>query len=83
MAQLNWTDVDSSNVRRVGYHEDTRTLCVEFSNGGLYTYSDVDNEIFVSMVHAESVGRYLNQMVKVMHPYTKFNTHEELLSSFE
>lgn len=83
MAQLNWTEVDSSNVRRVGYHEETATLCVEFHNGGLYTYECVDNETFVSMVHAESVGRYLNNVVKVLHPYTKFNTHEDLLSSFE
>ena len=78
---LQWTDVDSSNVSRVSFHEDTKTICVQFANGGLYAYSGADNAMFVSLVHAESVGKYLNSVVKAECPYAKFNDEAELLSS--
>ncbi len=80
-SDLNWTDVDSSNVSSVGYHPDTKTLAVKFHNGGLYGYQGVDNEHYVEMVHSESVGKYLNRVIKVLYPYTKFNDESELLAA--
>ncbi len=78
---LVWTEIDSSNVQSVAYHEDTNNLCVQFKGGGLYSYSGVDHETYVSLVHAESVGRYLNSVIKVMYPYTKWSDEQEFLSS--
>lgn len=78
---LIWTDVDSSNVKRVAFHEDSKTLCVQFHGGGLYGYHDVGNDTYVELVHAESVGKYLNSVIKVMYPYTKYGDEIELLSS--
>lgn len=79
---LIWTDVDSSNVKRVALHEVSKTLCVQFHNGGLYGYHDVGNDTYVELVHAESVGKYLNSVVKALHPFTKFNDEHEMYSSF-
>lgn len=84
MAQLlKWTEVESSNVQGAAYHEGSHTLCVRFHNGGLYTYENVDQEVFVSLVHAESVGKYLNQVVKGTYSYTKWDNEQELLKGLE
>lgn len=82
MAQtkLTWTDVGSSNVQSVTYHPESRTLGVLFTNGGLYSYDGVEEDVYVSMVHAESVGRYLNQMVKGRYAYLRWFSEQELLA---
>jgi hypothetical protein len=81
MAQpkLAWTEVDSSNVRAVAYDEPTKLMVVRFHNGGLYSYEDVGMDVYVDLVHAESVGKYLNQMVKGIYPYAKWNNEEEVI----
>lgn len=78
--QLNWTNVGSSNVHSVTYHPESRTMAVMFNNGGLYSYEDVEEDVYVSMVHAESVGRYLNQMVKGRYAYLRWFSEQELLA---
>lgn len=81
--KIDWTDVDSSNIRSVAYDKDTETLCVHFHNGGLYTYGDVDQEVYVSLVHAESVGKYLNQKIKGVNPYIKWGDEQEMLRDIQ
>ena len=80
-AQIIWEDVDSSNVSRVAYEPESQTLCVQFKSGGLYSYSGVDVNTYFGLVGADSVGQYLNQVVKVMYPYTKFETEADLVAS--
>lgn len=76
--KLVWTEVDSSNVKAVAHNPVNDTLAVQFSNGGLYTYEGVDEEVYVSLVHAASVGQYLNLAIKGVYPYTKHFTQEAL-----
>ena len=78
---LVWTNVDSSNVQSVAYDDHTKTLCVRFLNGGLYSYNDVSHEVYTDLVHAESVGRYLNKYVKGFCSYTRFSSVQELEES--
>ena len=73
-----WEHVDSSNVERVAYDDNSHTLCVKFRSGGLYTYSGVDRENYLHFIGAESVGRYLNNVIKATHPYQRHNTEAEL-----
>lgn len=77
--RLEWTDVDSSNVDAVAYDEPSHSLVVLFTNGGLYSYDDVEMQVYVEMVHAESVGKYLNQMVKGRYAYHQWFNEQELL----
>lgn len=63
--------VSSSNVAAVGYEPETQTLFVDFLNGGRYTYDGVPEDVFIGMLSAESVGRFLHQNVKGIYPYTK------------
>lgn len=81
MAQsiLNWTDVDSSNVQSIAYNEGSKTLAVLFRNGGLYSYDDVEETVYTDLVHAESVGKFLNQMIKGRYAYLRWFSEQELL----
>ena len=77
-SELAWEHVDSSNIERVSYAEDTQILAVKFRNGGLYTYTGVSLNAYLSLKGAESVGKYLNQVIKVMNPYQRHNSEDEL-----
>lgn len=80
MAQpdIKWTETpDSSNVARVFYHEPTMTIGVQFVNGGLYSYLGATEEVYENLVHAPSIGKYLNAVVKGF-PYTRWDSEMEL-----
>lgn len=81
MAEIAWEHVDSSNVERVAYHDETETLCVKFRSGAMYTYAGVSFNSYMSLVGADSVGRYLNSVIKGLHHYQRFETEHDLLSS--
>jgi hypothetical protein len=74
---LKWTDTpDSSNVARVCYHEPTQTIGVQFVSGGLYSYLGAPEEVYENLVHAPSIGKYLNAVVKAF-PYTRWESEME------
>lgn len=76
--EIKWTVTpDSSNIARVFYHEETKTIGVQFLNGGLYSYLGASEEIYENLVHAPSVGKYLNAVVKAF-PYTRWDSEMEL-----
>jgi len=55
-------NVESSNVKSVGY--ENNTLIVLFKNGGLYKYIDIPETVYDELLLAESIGKYLNTEVK-------------------
>ena len=57
--------VKSSNVRAVGYDLETKTLQVEFMSGGIYQYAGVPPEMYTDLLSAESVGRYVSQVLRL------------------
>lgn len=76
---IKWTETpDSSNVRQVFYHEPTSTVCVQFNNGGLYTYLGPTMDIYMGLVHAPSIGKYLNNVIKAF-PYTRWDSEADLV----
>lgn len=83
MAQspLIWTDVDSSNVGSVAFDEASNTLVVRFNNGAIYSYEDVEMDVYIDLVHAESVGRFLNQMIKGRYAYLKWASEQDLMKA--
>jgi hypothetical protein len=82
---LTWEQVESSNVDKICFHEQTHTICVKFRSGGLYSYSLADNnpyapsEIYTSFRMAPSVGRYLNLVIKAF-PFLKWDSEIDLIS---
>jgi hypothetical protein len=61
--------VESSNIASIGF-EDT-TMEVEFTNGGLYQYINVEEETFQAMMDAESKGKFLNNRIKDKYLFRK------------
>ena len=62
---MNRTEVDSSQIKSVGYDEATLMLEVEFRySGSVYTYFDVPKSEYDAMMAAESVGKYFNANIK-------------------
>lgn len=75
--KIEWVELDGSNVKRAAYHEDTQTVCVEFHSGGLYTYLGPNHEVYMGLVHANSVGQYLHRVLKAF-PYTRWDNENDL-----
>lgn len=56
-----WRADGSSNIRAVGY--DDGKIQVEFSSGARYEYGDVDEEDFLGILTADSVGRRVHEVL--------------------
>ena len=57
--------VKSSNLEYVGYDEQDNSLYVQFLNGDIYKYYNVEQEIWDGFIQADSKGSYLNWFVKI------------------
>lgn len=79
--ELDWTKAEnSSNVKAFAYDEPTEVLAVRFQNGSLYSYSGVNLEIYTAFAHAPSLGKFLNNVIKGVNPYTLWDSESALLS---
>ncbi len=63
--------VASTNVASIGYDEVTETLEVEFLNGSIYQYYNVQMNIYEQMMQAGSKGKFLNTYIKNAYPYSR------------
>lgn len=56
--------VKSTNVDSVGYNAEEKILEVKFKSGGIYQYAGVQPEIYADLLKAESVGRFVSQVIR-------------------
>ncbi len=68
---MNWIDVNSSNLARVRYSENTSTLEIEFQGGRVYQYFDVPKTIFEALLQADSQGQFFNSQIKGLFRYAR------------
>lgn len=57
-------EVESSNVKAIGYETTTNTLVVEYLSGLKYEYSNVPATVFDELLDSVSKGKYMNQNIK-------------------
>lgn len=58
-------DVDSTLIQQVGYDAASRTLVIKFvTDGSVYEYYDVPQEVYEALMAAESKGRYFTRHIK-------------------
>ncbi len=57
-------NVDSSNIRSIGYDPDSGTLEIEFHNGGIYQYFKVPQATYDQLMHTPSHGSYFHQHIR-------------------
>jgi len=60
----------SSNLRSVGYNEESQTLEIEFKNKRVYQYKGVPKAIYISLMNVTSHGKYFHKFVKDKFPTT-------------
>jgi KTSC domain len=63
--------VNSSNIEAVGYDADNGAIYVRFLSGDTYVYSGADQGTFEELLNADSVGSYLNRVIKPNYEYSK------------
>lgn len=56
--------VQSKDIAIIGYDKNTRSLEVAFRSGGVYTYTDVAEDVFRSFVNAPSKGTFFASQIK-------------------
>lgn len=63
------TPVKSSNIAKLGWHDGV--LHVEFSNGGLFSYAGVSNQLYNELLNAKSIGAHFAKHVRPKFKGTK------------
>ena len=66
-------DVESKNVVSAGYDAENSILEIEYSDGGIYQYTNVPQTKYEELISTDSVGRFLIQSIKGVHPFTRRN----------
>jgi Uma2 family endonuclease len=64
-------EVNSSELRSVGYEPDVSVLEAEFHSGEVYHYFDVPAQLVVELLEAESIGRYFNAHIRSKFKFKK------------
>lgn len=57
-------NVASSNIEKIGYDKETRTLQVTFNGNRSYLYSNVPEEIFDMFMESQSKGQYFKRYIE-------------------
>ncbi len=66
-----YTDFSSSNVARISYEKTSSTLEVEFHNGSIYQYYDVESNVWEDFKSASSKGQFIHQYLKSKYRYAR------------
>lgn len=56
--------ISASNIRSVGYQPASQALEVEFTNGAVYQYSRVSQEIYRRLMSATSPGSFFKDNIE-------------------
>jgi hypothetical protein len=63
--------VESSNLRSVGYDEESRILEIELHSGAVYQYYDVPPEVYQELLRAPSLGKYFHANIRNVYQYKR------------
>jgi len=61
---LVWEPVTSSNLAQIAYDPDNMELWITFLNGGMYSYSNVSEELYRGLLTSASKGRFFHRNIK-------------------
>ncbi|MCK4386927.1 MAG: KTSC domain-containing protein [Candidatus Pacebacteria bacterium] len=65
------TQVNSSNIRSIGYDEQSSILEVEFISGSIYQYLNFPEYLYQQFINASSYGGFLNDHIRYNYQYQK------------
>ena len=67
---------ESTNIAARGYEAETKTLLIQFKNGGTYRYDNVPPDIAFEFMNAQSPGRHFHQHIRHNYPSTQHQVTE-------
>ncbi len=65
------TPVSSSYILEVGYEPASMTVEIAMKDGSVYQYFDVPETVYQELMHAGSIGTFLNSQIKNNYRYVK------------
>jgi len=68
---MHTTQVNSSNIKSIGYDAQVAILEVEFISGDIYQYFNVPEYLYRQFLNASSYGRFLNDYIRYNYRYQK------------
>lgn len=71
-------EVKSSTISHVGYEKNTKTLKIKFKTGTEYHYQNVPEKEHISLINAESIGKYFVKNIKNIYKFNKINNQGSL-----
>lgn len=57
---------ESSTIKAYAHDVRTNTLYIKFHSGGEYSYANVDEALFISMINALSLGSFFAKEIKAV-----------------
>ena len=69
--------VTSSYIKSVGYDKEKKKLQVEFKNGTKWQYNEVPESAYVSLLLAESTGKFFAKEIKGVYDARKLEDIDE------
>ncbi len=77
---MNREPINSSNIKSIGYEDGT--LEIEFSQGLVYQYYGVPEELYESIFKAESIGVFVTKFIKPDFPYKLIGFDKDIPISY-
>lgn len=74
---MNLSVVKSSYLKEIGYDPDKQELEVTFNSGAKFSYFDVSQTAYDSLITAESVGKHFATNIKGQYAHKKHEPEEE------
>jgi hypothetical protein len=65
--------IDSSNIKYAGYNKEFKQLRIQFTNGGIFQYKDIPDDIYNELKNAESYGSYFSKNIRNVFKCVKIN----------
>jgi hypothetical protein len=65
--------VSSSNIKSIGYESNSKTLEIEFRDGGIYQYFNVTSNIYEELISTPSIGSFFHKYIKENYNWKKIN----------
>ena len=63
--------VQSSNIKSIGYNPYQHKMEIEFNSGAVYRYKNVPKSEYLNLLSAESKGRYFHKNMRSVYKYRK------------
>jgi hypothetical protein len=67
------TQVESKDIKSIGYDDKTLSLEVEFNSGSIYVYFKVPKNIYIEFMEADSHGKFFHRNIKNKFEYKKLD----------